>query len=288
VGRDLGAQRAQLGAREPLLLLLDGGQLELRGHELGGVGDHARVLGPDPPPAGVEGRQRADALAAHDQRRHDGAPEVQLGQLEARVHVHAVVRPLLEQRGERRARQRANGAGAVERQQRLAIGERKRRPLGQCTQVRHGLGRGGLAEAAAQVRQRRGGGVERGAHRLALAAEHLPGRRDEARRRPQRRDDDGSEDDSQRYLHLATYSPKRGGPRRTDAVRRARAAARRSAAPVAGPAVSRARGQGTAAARHLYEGSERWQRPSYAPPAARMTSPGSTGWPPSGPRSSGS
>jgi hypothetical protein len=78
VRRDLRAQRAQLGAREPLALLLELLELELRADEARRLGDRARVVGVTGA-ARVQRDERADELAADDQRRRDRGAERAVG-----------------------------------------------------------------------------------------------------------------------------------------------------------------------------------------------------------------
>ncbi len=118
---DLRAQRAQLGAREPLALRLELGQLDHRRHQRRRLGDDARLLQPQPSRPLVERDERPDPCAAHRERGDD-----RRAQRAARRAQAAAAR---RARAPRAARGRAassasparwwSAPGAVEREQRV-------------------------------------------------------------------------------------------------------------------------------------------------------------------------
>ena len=144
VRRDLGPQRAQLGPREPLGLLLELAQLELRADEARRLGDRARVVGRHAVPARVERDERADELA----RRRPAArrPPAPSGQSGCSHSIWDSTCRRSSRAGAVDPEQRVTGVvvivtDPVEREHRSAVAERHRRRLRQRAQMRqHTLG----------------------------------------------------------------------------------------------------------------------------------------------------
>ena len=163
VRRDLGPQRAQLGAREPLALRLHLAQLDHRRHQRRRLADHARLLQPQPAGPVVERDERADAAVAHHERRDDRRAQraARLLAVQARLDPHAVVAHLAGQRGQAVAGVVVVGAEAVEHEQ-LARRRRARPPPLRSASAgaarrprRRARGRGAGAAAATWRRARR-------------------------------------------------------------------------------------------------------------------------------------
>jgi hypothetical protein len=174
VRRDLGAQRAQLGTREPLADRLHLRELDHGRDERGNLADHAGLFEPQPAGAVVQRHERAHPAVLHHERRDDrGAQRARrLLAVQPRLHAQAVVTHVAGQRGKRVARPMVVVARAVERQQPLGVGERHRARTGEHPQVRGGGRRAAGAQPAPQVRQQRRRRVHGALHRRARRVEH--------------------------------------------------------------------------------------------------------------------
>jgi hypothetical protein len=155
VRRDLGAQRAQLGDRQPLALRVELRQLDHGRDERRRLPDDPRVLDPDAALLLVERHDAADARVADPQRRDDR--RAQRAALErARdpaLELHAVAAARLGEGPQRVAGPVVIGARPVAGEQRVGIGHDDRVGPRQQPQL---LGRraGGVAtESLAQMRQ---------------------------------------------------------------------------------------------------------------------------------------
>ena len=185
VRRDLRAQRAQLGPREPLALRLELGELDLRGDEARRLLHRARVLRASAAgcartaPASVPARSPPTTSGATI-----AAPSGQSGHARrrSRLDVHAVVAP------RRRPARRAHGRACGGRRRRRPRRARRSRSASATAAAWVSVSSRGAAlrrrllrEPAAQVREHRRRRVQRRLHRVPLA-------RDDARRaqQPQR------------------------------------------------------------------------------------------------------
>ena len=202
VRRDLGAQRTQLGAREPLALRLHLAQLDHRRHQRGGLAHHAGLLEPQPAGAVVERHQRPDAAIAG----RPAAPRSPSAAGSPAARSAAAARPA---RGRRARRRRAapagRPAGGGRRRARRTPAAARRRPARSAGADQHaqvGRRRSGRSghQASPQVRQKRRGGVHRGLHRRARRVLH-PRRAHESPARGQRGRERQTQHHPQRDVH---------------------------------------------------------------------------------------
>ena len=156
----------------------------------GDLGHHPRVLRPQPPLGAVERGEPADPLALDDAAARPPCARTGSGPRSTAT------------RSESGSHSRVRRGQPVGGEHLAAVVDQHARGLRQRVQVPDRLARRLAREPAAQVRERRRRGVQRGAHALLAGREHPPRRRQPADR--QRR---GGEHDAEQHAEQDVHPP---------------------------------------------------------------------------------